>query len=173
MKKDDCYFLGSIRKLHGLSGEVNIFLDVDDAGKYSELRSILVDIRGELVPYFIEDLNIIDDHTALVRFVDTGLEQATKLVKRDLYLPLSMLPKLDGNKFYYHEVMGFMLTDLRFGDIGPIAEVLSYPRQDLFRVMHGDKEVLIPVSDTFIRNVDRKKKQITVDCPEGLIDIYL
>ena len=40
-------------------------------------------------------------------------------------------------------------------------------------MMHGDKEVLIPVSDAVIVKVDRKKKQIMVDCPEGLIDIYL
>ena len=51
---DDCYQLGNVVKTHGLRGELVIFLDVDHPELYQEMESVLVDMNGKLVPFFIE-----------------------------------------------------------------------------------------------------------------------
>ncbi|MEM7379639.1 MAG: PRC-barrel domain-containing protein, partial [Bacteroidota bacterium] len=91
----------------------------------------------------------------------------------ELYLPLQLLPKLTGNKFYYHEVIGFTLQDSVHGDIGVIKSVNDSASQALFEVEKDNKQLLIPINDDIITSVDRESKTIFVTTPEGLVDLYL
>ena len=91
----------------------------------------------------------------------------------ELYLPLSFLPKLTGNKFYFHEIIGFEVIDADHGNIGIIQSVNDTTSQALFEILKGDKELLIPITDQIITKVDRATKTIHVTTPEGLVDLYL
>jgi 16S rRNA processing protein RimM len=93
-------------------------------------------------------------------------------MKSGLYLPLNLLPKLEGNKFYFHEVIGYTIEDKNFGEVGKIVGVNDTTAQALFEVENNGKEILIPMNDEFIIKVDRKNKTIFVETPEGLIDLY-
>jgi 16S rRNA processing protein RimM len=84
-----------------------------------------------------------------------------------------MLPKLTGNKFYYHEVIGFSVLDDVHGDIGVIEGVNDTTSQALFEIKKGDKQLLVPINDEIIKKVDRQGKTISVTTPEGLVDLYL
>ncbi|MGI9547792.1 MAG: ribosome maturation factor RimM, partial [Flavobacteriaceae bacterium] len=89
------------------------------------------------------------------------------------YLPLDMLPRLSGNKFYYHEVIGFSLQDEKHGFIGNITAVNDVVSQAIFEADKDGHQLLIPISDDIITAVDREKKIIYVKTPEGLVDLYL
>ena len=84
-----------------------------------------------------------------------------------------MLPKLEGNQFYYHEVIGFSLIDRIHGDIGVVQSINDSASQVLFEVLKGEKQLLIPLNDEIIKEVDRKAKTIAIDAPDGLVDLYL
>jgi len=43
----------------------------------------------------------------------------------------------------------------------------------MLQINFGEKEILIPLIDEVIVKVDRKKKEMHIRAPEGLIDIYL
>ena len=90
-----------------------------------------------------------------------------------LYLPLTFLPKLEGNKFYFHEVIGFTIQDSVHGDIGTIQSVNDTTAQALFEVLKGEKQLLIPINDDIITKVDRENKTIEVTTPDGLVALYL
>ncbi len=174
MLKDDFYYLGRILKTHGTNGQVMVHLDVDDPSAYLELESVYLDLHGERIPFFIAALELKHNNKALVGFQDfTTPGDSECLAGLDMYLPVRSLPPLTGNRFYFHEIIGFRVTDESFGDIGFVAEVLDLPHQALLRVMHGEKEILIPVVDAVIKNVDRDSKTLSIIAPEGLIDIYL
>jgi len=83
------------------------------------------------------------------------------------------LPKLSGDKFYYHEVIGFTLLDAVHGDIGKITGVNDSVSQALFLAKKGDKDLLIPITDQIITKVDRAQKIIEVSTPDGLVALYL
>jgi 16S rRNA processing protein RimM len=101
------------------------------------------------------------------------MDEAEKLVGSFIYLPEVLLPRLKGNKFYYHEVTGFKVMDVNQGNIGTIDRVIDLPNNPLFALIHGEKEILLPISDDIVLKVDRKRKTVEVRAPEGLIDIYL
>ena len=107
------------------------------------------------------------------RIEDLTPQEAQALAGHDLYLPLDLLPELTGNQFYFHEVTGFKVIDVEKGEIGIIQSIIEYPAQPLFSIMNGDKEILIPVIDPIIKKVDREQRTITIEAPNGLIDLYL
>jgi 16S rRNA processing protein RimM len=172
METKDCYCLGRITKPWGVKGQLMLFLDVDTPEDYLGLDSAFVDVKGKLLPYFFH-IDQLNGNKAVATFEDITAEQAAALVGHELYLPLDLLPKLTGNQFYFHEVVGFRVVDSRHGDIGSIAKVIEYPAQPLFQIMKNGVEVLIPVIDEVIEKVDRENKTIFITAPNGLIELYL
>jgi 16S rRNA processing protein RimM len=170
---EDYFFLGKIIKTHGFDGKLTAYLDTDEPDFYEDLQLVFVNIAGTPIPHFVEYIKILNNK-ATIRFQDIHtLDSAEPLVNKELHLPLSELPELSGNRFYYHEVKGFSLIDEKYGHVGMIKQVLDYPNQAVFQVMKNEKEILVPISEEVIVNVDRTKKEILVKAPEGLIDIYL
>ncbi len=174
MKLKDCYFIGHISRKHGFKGDLLIKLDVDDPSKYKNLESVFVDKKGRLVPFFINACKLTQKGFLHIHFegIDTEAE-ANKLCKCGLYLPLSFLPPLEGNKFYYHEIEGFKVIDKSYGEVGILKEVINQAVQPLFAIEKENKEVLIPIADSIIDKLDRENKCLYLTCPEGLIEVYL
>ena len=174
MKLKDCYFIGHISRKHGFKGDLLIKLDVDDPSKYKNLESVFLDRKGKLVPFFISSCKLTQKGFLHIHFegIDTEKE-ADKLCKCGLYLPLSFLPPLKGNKFYYHEIEGFTVIDKTYGEVGIMKEVVNVAVQPLFAIENGNNEVLIPIVDSIIDKLDRDNKCLYLTCPEGLIEVYL
>ncbi|MCL9807600.1 ribosome maturation factor RimM [Flavobacterium amniphilum] len=174
MRKDDCFYLGKIAKKFSFKGEVLIYLDTDEPEMYEDLESVFVEFNKNLVPFFIENGQLHKGDFLKVRFEDVDSEEeADKLIGCEVYLPLTMLPKLEGNKFYYHEVIGFDVIDQRLGNIGKIVAINDSAAQPLFEIDKDGIEILVPMIDDFIVEVNRTNKSITLNTPEGLVDLYL
>lgn len=174
MHKEDCFYLGKIVRKHSFKGEVVIKLDTDEPELYKEMESVYVDLDNNLVPFFIEKSSLHKGNQLRTKFEDISSEEdAESILKSDIYLPLSLLPELEGNKFYYHEVIGFTIVDDNFGEVGVIKNINDKAAQPLFEINRNDKEIYIPMVDDFIKKVDRKNKIIQVNTPEGLIYLYL
>ena len=149
-----------------------VCLDTDEPEKYHQMESVFLLIGEEPVPFLVESVKVKNRSQLIVKFRDMDPEEAGSYVDTVLCLPLSSLPPLEGNKFYYHEIIGFQMTDEKAGPIGVCEEVLEYPHQALFRVVSGEREVLVPIVDAFIRQVDRISRTIHLSLPEGLLEIY-
>jgi len=175
MNIDDCFYLGKITKCLGYSGEVVIYLDVDNPEDYQKMESVFVLLNKKLVPFFIEKIKTRpNSQEAATKFQDVSThEDASRLTGNELYLPLSYLPQLKGKAFYFHEVAGFEVIDTQKGSIGKIKQVIEYPANPVFQIFKGHNEILIPASNQIINKIDRANKTIHITAPDGLIDIYL
>ncbi|MFD2551172.1 ribosome maturation factor RimM [Bizionia sediminis] len=174
MKKEDCFFLGKIVSKYSFKGELLIKLDTDEPHLYEDLDAMFVDLRNNLVPFFVESSQLHKSDLLRVRFEDVNTEEdAEALLKSDIYLPLNLLPKLEGNKFYYHEIIGFTVTDVNFGHVGIVSGVNDSTSQALFEIDQDGTEILIPMNDAFIVSVNKAEKTLVLNTPEGLIDLYL
>ena len=173
MDKQDFYYLGKITRLFGYKGELIFFFDVDDITEYQGLDAVFIDVNGALVPYIIKSIKLHKGSTAIVRLEDVDdVESANRMLNMDLYLPLSTLPELEGNNFYYHEIIGYEVFDTTEGRVGVVASVNDQTAQALLVINDGDREILFPVVDDLIDRLDRKKKELYVRFPEGLLDLY-
>jgi 16S rRNA processing protein RimM len=174
MRKEDCFYLGKIAKKFSFKGEVLAYLDTDEPELYQNLESVFVDLNKSLVPFFIESSSLHKEKFLRVRFEDIQTEaEADEIMGSELYLPLSMLPQLEGTQFYFHEVIGFDVLDTKHGNIGKISAINDSGAQPLFEIDKDGMELLIPLIDDFIIDLDRKNKTITLETPEGLVALYL
>jgi len=170
---NDYFYLGVITKTFGYKGQVMVYLDTDEPEKYKTLEAVFVKDEEEICPYIIEEFIYKGNNQAIVQFADMDGETAKKIVKAELYLPLSFLPPLTGNKFYFHEVIGFDIIDKTKGNIGKCIDFMEISRQPIMQIDYNGKEILIPAVDEIFETVNRAHKTITISAPEGLIDIYL
>ena len=174
MKKEDCFYLGKIVKKYSFKGDVLLKLDTDQPELYEHLDALFLDINNSLIPYFVDKSQLHKSNLLRLKFEDVSSEiDAEQLLKKEVYLPLALLPKLEGNTFYYHEIIGFHIVDENFGSVGLISGVNDSSAQVLFEIDRNGIEILIPLNDDIISSVDRTNKTVTVNTPPGLIELYL
>lgn len=174
MRKEDCFYLGKIVSKYSFKGEVLVKLDTDDPEIYENMESVFVSLGNNLVPFFIKRCRLHKSDLLRIDFEEVKSESdADRIMRSALYLPLTQLPKLTGDKFYYHEVIGFAMVDEVHGNIGIIQSINDTTAQALFEVQKEDKQLLIPMNDDIITKVDRVHSTIHVRTPEGLVELYL
>ncbi|MBE2247112.1 MAG: 16S rRNA processing protein RimM [Candidatus Competibacteraceae bacterium] len=172
--REDTFYVGYIKRPHGQSGEVEMVLDVDNLSAYLKKKTFLLDINKQLVPFeasFIRSKG----NDLIVKFLNVSSAAQSHLITgSSVYLPLSELPPLKGKKkFYFHEIIGFSVIDRQKGELGKVKEVMDHLKQPVMVIISGTHEILIPIIDEFLVEVNREKKEVWVEAPEGLLDIYL
>jgi 16S rRNA processing protein RimM len=173
MLLEDCFFLGTVVGKYSFKGEVLIKLDTDQPGLYENIASLFIETQTGLAPYFVVKSGLHKSNLLRVTFEDVTDEAgADALLKKKVFLPLDMLPKLTGNQFYFHEIIGFAVIDKQHGDIGKVTGINDIAAQALLEIEHKTSQVLLPIVDEIVLEVDRNNKQLHVQIPEGLLDIY-
>ena len=171
MEIDSCFKIGFIIKTHGLKGEVTISLHEDAPEDLSSIHSIFLEKDKRLVPYFIQSISN-RGAKAFVKFEDVdSIEESEKLIKQTVYLQKSARPKSGRGEFYNDEIIHFKVIDETAGSVGNIVEIMQAGPNKLLVVDHDGKEVLIPVNSPFITSINKSKKVVTVNLPEGFLDI--
>jgi 16S rRNA processing protein RimM len=173
MNINDCYHLGYVVKPHGVKGEIQLMLDVDNPAYYKKFESVFLEINQKLVPFFISNIQISNSF-AIIKFEDIdSFDQADELVSAQAYLPLQFLPPLEEGQFYYHQVIGYQVKDEKHGLLGEVEDIVSLPQHEIFVFRHQGKEVLAPLNDLVIKKVDHTNKVLEVSLPEGLLELYM
>lgn len=169
MDKATHFKIGYIAKAHGLKGEVTLV--ITEPLDLALLKSVFVETKNNLVPYFIEVASDRGDK-AFVKFEDVNsIEQASILKGCSIYLSKELRPKLKRGEFYDDEVMNFAVEDENAQPLGTIKEVIQSGANRLLALNYLGKEVLIPVNGPFIVSVNKTKKKIIVQLPDGFLDI--
>ena len=174
MQIEDCFQLGKITKPHSYKGEVVVWFDVDEPDQYAQIDGFFVATAEGLVPFFIESMRPHQDRF-VARLEGVADEAAAlALAGADLYLPLSALPELDDAHFYFHEVPGWEVWDLASSrSAGQIQRVVEHGPYPLLETQLNGQVVLIPLPDHLQVHVDRKAQRLSLELPEGVLDVYL
>lgn len=173
MIKEEAFYIGYFTKTKGLKGELQLYFEFD-AYEDLELDVVFADVNGKMVPFFVEKHKLYPNNTGLFYFEDLDhIDKAQALVKKKVYMPLSKMPERDEADFTYEDLVGFTVTDETHGELGEILEVNEYPQQFVATVLYKEKEILFPLNEDMIVEIDEDEKTLLVDLPEGLLDLYL
>ena len=126
MQKKDCFFFGTVFKLQGYKGDVNIYNDNEISFDFTTLNYFLIDQKNELIPYFIVSARETKSNTILVSFEDIiSQEEALKILRKKVYLPKEMLPKIDEDTITDKKLIGLSVIDISLGSLGKVSFINS------------------------------------------------
>lgn len=171
MIREEVYKIGLLGKAHGIKGEVSMHVD-DDVFDRVEAEYLLLELDGILVPFFMEEYRFKTDETALVKFegVDTQ-ERARELTGTEVFFPrsLAVTDDMDDGEISYAMLVGFtLINDADNKAVGEIAYIDEQTMNIMFELTDGR---LIPASEELITDIDTEKKTVTLDIPEGILDL--
>ena len=171
IKAEDVYRIGIINKPHGVHGELLFTFD-DDIFDRVEADYIICMMDGIMVPFFFESYRFRSDTTALIKLegIDTE-QQAKRMTNVEVFFPKDHAEELEDNELTWNYFVGFLINDVNKGDIGKVTDVDDSTINTLFVVDYKGTEILIPAQEDFIVDLDREKRVITMQIPEGLLDL--
>ena len=171
IKKEEVFKIGVFNKPHGVKGELS-FTFTDDIFDRVECDYLICLLDGIFVPFFIEEYRFRSDTTALVKLerIDTA-EQARKFTNVEVYFPLKYVEEDDSDDIpTWGYFVGFYVEDVNHGDLGEIVAVDDSTMNVLFSIETPDgEEILLPAHEEFMVKLEKKKRRLTVEVPEGLI----
>ena len=169
IRKEEVFKIGVINKPHGVKGEVS-FTFTDDIFDRVDCDYLILLMDGILVLFFMEEYRFRSDNVALVKFedIDTA-EQARKFTNVEVYFPKKFMDEQE-DVTSWNFFIGFRVEDVHHGYLGEITDVDDTTINVLFSIEKDGKELLLPAHEEFIIDLDRKKKVMKVDVPDGLIE---
>lgn len=177
LRIEDCYLAGTFIKTHGVKGELVAKIN-GDLLERNKLESILIDIDGGLVPFFIPKNGLSSRNHSSVRILLEEMEteaKAKRFIGCNIYIPMKDAPdyieeqeELDPNV-----LIGFTFTDSDRGDLGEIVDIQDFAGNIVMVVDINNEEVMIPFADENFIDLDEETKTITMETPDGLLDLYL
>ncbi|HEX3025161.1 MAG TPA: 16S rRNA processing protein RimM, partial [Chitinophagaceae bacterium] len=97
-------------------------------------------------------------------------ESAHRLVQKNVWLLEDDFRKIAG-KSAPIALLGYSIIN-ESENLGPVEEVIEQPHQVLLRITLNGNEALIPLHKETLQKIDRKKKEVHVVLPDGLLEIY-
>ena len=168
------YFkIGKLVATHGFKGEI---LLVHELGKKTSLKGLkaifMEEHKRSFLPWFIQYTRIRNEKEIYLKLegIDTK-ESAVPILQKEVWLTEEDFQKYAAKQATVH-LLGYEVIDQE-RSLGNILELIEQPHQLLCRLEINGKEVLIPLHENSLKKIDRKKKQIFVELPEGLLDVYL
>ena len=172
MNKSECQLIGTLVKTHGYKGEYTLVSDHFLNDEIEDWESVLLEIEGLLVPFFINSIRINNDTSAIIGFEGTEKpETAKEYVGCKVFQELKRIETPEENHLAPNILIGYKVIDHIKGEIGVIDDVLDYNQNLLLQIMNGKQEILIPATDEIIVKVIHKKKELHIIAPEGLIEL--
>ena len=165
--------IGKFVATFGVGGELILQHHLGKKSSLKGLETIYLEAaKDEMLPYFIESTRIKTETEIYLKLEDVDTKEAARpFVRREIWLEDSEFHKYAG-KSAPISLLGFHIID-NGTDIGEILEVIEQPHQVLCRISHNGKDALIPIHEETLQKLDKKKKQIAVDLPDGLLDVFM
>jgi 16S rRNA processing protein RimM len=167
--------VGTIVKPHGLKGELVIESDEGYEDAFIDSEYLLIEVEGGLVPFFITDdgVHFRTSTTMTLTFDDIdSVEKVRSLCGCRVFLQKNAGTELSSGDDF-NELIGFTVIDTAKGELGKITRIDDFSGNVVLTIQHGSIEILIPLSEELITEYAEEKRQLFLDCPDGLIDLYL
>ncbi len=164
--------IGKIVATHGLNGTLILTHVVGSSKWLKKGNALHIEMqKGSYIPYFVATCKATNDEEYLVTVEDIDkVEAAKKLVTKHVYADESLLSGFEKQSPLLW--IGFNLIDKKAGDIGKIEDVLQTGSQWIAKLTYKNSEVLIPLIDQTINNINIRSKTIEVTIPDGLLEVY-
>ena len=164
------YNVGKIVNTHGIRGDVRVMPTTDFvAERFAKGQDLYLQQAGEPLKLTVESAR---QHKGfiLVKFVGyDNINDVQSFRDHELMVTEDEQQPLEEGQYYYHQIIGLTVKTLEGRELGVIKEILSPGANDVWVVKRtGQSDLLLPVIDDVVKNVDLDKGEVDVELMEGL-----
>ncbi len=163
--------VGKIVNTHGLRGDVKVIAWMDSPEDFEVINTIYMKTRTELKKLTVEKVRY-QKNNLIVKFKEYGdINEVERFKNCVLYAERSELGELPEGTYYIVDLIGLRVVTEEGDEIGVIADVLNTGANDIYDVKReGKRNLLLPVIDDVVKDVDIDGGKVTVHIMEGLDD---
>lgn len=161
--------IGRLGKTHGYKGAIRVTVIPEAIAFFIKQNALFLNIKGEEIPFFYKIISEFLNNSCIIELEEvTTKEEAQKLTGKEVLIqcekPIIKVERDSG-------IIGYAVNDEEKGEIGIIDDLIEMSHQSLIQIKYNEKEVLIPLHPDFILKVDKLKKIIYLNLPEGILEI--
>lgn len=164
--------VGKIVNTHGLKGEVKIVTWTDSPDVFEDLDFVFAKRKKEEIKLTLKSIKY-QKNNIIVKFSEiNSIDEAEAYKNCVLSADREMLGELPEGVYYIADLIGCEVFDENNNKIGTLTDVFNTGANDIYAVSRPqNKDLLIPVIDETIINVDTENKRIDVKLIEGLDEL--
>jgi 16S rRNA processing protein RimM len=165
--------VAEVLRPRGNRGEVLARSQSDVPGRLENLKSAEARLRdGSDVPIEITEAWAHRGDWVLKLAGIDSIDAAERFRSADIWVPLPNRGTLPEGEFFRADLIGCTVVDAASGQcLGAVAGWQQYGGPPLMEVSVDGREVLIPFAKSIYREVNLVARTITVELPEGLLDL--
>jgi 16S rRNA processing protein RimM len=164
--------VGKIKQAHGLRGEVYILIFSKDISWIKKLKEVSLNQSGKTKTFKVLKAKPFKD--GFIASLDSIIDrnQSEALEGSEVWLESKLFKSEPSETPYLIEVQNFSVIDRTLGELGQVTDFSFNGSQDLLIVTSDNGSVFeIPFVDQFVLKIDSDQKVLSVDLPEGLVEI--
>ena len=163
--------LGELVATHGIEGWLKLRLYNPQSTILSSARDVVLEKGGVSFPHCLEGSSI-HKRLVLVKLRGTNdINHAKKWVGSILLVGEEALQPLGPGEYYYYQVEGFDVLDTNGEWFGKVIRIWFKEGGDLFVVSGASRDYLIPAVKEVIEKIDLHAREMTINLPEGLLEV--
>ncbi|MFQ5736125.1 MAG: ribosome maturation factor RimM [Thermodesulfobacteriota bacterium] len=159
--------IGRITGLHGVRGEVK-FIPYGGIDAFS-WKAVFVEEKNGRTRIEIASTRRHKNGFLILFKGYSSIDSSKELVGRDVSVSMHEVPGLPEGEYYHSDLEGLEVITDEAKPLGTITGIIATGANDVIMVEGLDGEILIPIIDETIKEVDLKGNRIIVHLLEGLI----
>ncbi len=164
--------IARIARTRGNRGEVLADLYTDFPDRFDVLQEVWLEFPDGRNEQVTLENNWEHKGRRVLKFAGIdSISSAKKYAGCWVVIPADQAVKLPEGSYFDHDLVGCSVKDIQGNKLGIVSEILRIAGNNQLVVKDLEREYLIPVVDSICVEIDIDGKQITVDPPEGLMDL--
>ncbi len=166
----DLIAYGKVIKPHGLSGEVKVLPFSGEFSSFKNFSKLYISLENNNPPKFTISRSRNQKNHIIVKLKDIdSIDEAEKLKGLMVFIDKEELPEKEEDEYYWFELIGMDVFNTEDELIGKVKDLMDNSAQPILVIKNNSDEILVPMVDKFVKDIDTKNSKIVINPIEGLI----
>jgi len=169
--QDNLKEIGHFSRLHGYNGKLVISFINENPSILSKKITIWINISGLITPFKIQEIQPLNKNKLILSLLNINKDKAEELKNKSVFINPKDID-LEEEKFDKNNIVGYNLFSQEEENLGKVSAVIKIKNNNLIQLYINKTEILLPYNEKTILVLDHSKKEIKMDIPDGLIELY-
>lgn len=162
--------LGRVGRAFGVQGAFRIWPYAENHERFHDLREVTLTQTAKSMTVHLKSVRLAKGHVIVETEEFNTPEDVRPWINGEVEIDESERVVLPEGQYFHDQIIGLKVRTTDGQDLGEIAEIIDNAANDVYICRNGEKEVLIPAVEEFIREIDLDKGTMTIEAMPGLIE---